>query len=508
MCCIAGSINGDLRLVKKMISSMRHRGPDDENFFSKENVSLGMGRLKILDLISENLCLYSNEDLVLSYNGEVFNYLEIKKELISKGFKFQTTGDTEVLAKAWQCWGVKSLDKLNGMFAFSIYDKKNHKLYLVRDIAGEKPLYYYEYGNKFYFASETKALKNILNLNYKKNNFFDSFQHCLISTLWKDLKQIPAAHYLELDIKKNNKKLVEYWKFKKKKIYLKTVQEEFDELLKSSVKMRTKSDVPYGLYYSKGIDSSLISSYHKFKNKLYFNDKKDWKKDFFKNIKKITYFLDLPVGSLSSYPLWKLGETARKKKLKVILSGEGADEIFGGYVRYMPLYNEWILKKKFKSYSYLFNKFYKNDVTAFSLITARNENIELVKSFVKPYFEMFEDDPINAMGFFDFKTVMPSLLQMGDRMAAAHSIENRCPFLDKRIIEFGFNLPWYFKINDYEQKKILRGLLRKKSMLEPLYKEKKGLSIIYNKWLNRDDWDRSNYFNLVNKNWKKAYKIK
>ena len=266
--------------------------------------------------------------------------------------------------------------------------------------------------------------------------------------------------------------------------------------------------MPYGLYYSKGIDSELILANHEFKNKLYFNDKKDWKKDFFRNIKKITYFLDLPVGSLSSYPLWKLGESAKKKKIKVILSGEGADEIFGGYVRYMPLYNEWIMKKRFKSYSYLFNKFYKNDITAFSSITARNENIDLVKSYVEPYFEMFEDDPINAMGFFDFKTVMPSLLQMGDRMSSAHSIENRCPFLDKRIIEFGFNLPWYYKINDYKQKIILRRSLEKKSIYKPLIKEKKGLSIIYNKWLKRDDWDRSSYFNLVKSNWKEVFKVK
>ena len=218
MCCIAGSINGDQRLVKKMISSMRHRGPDDKNFYTNDNISLGMGRLKILDLTSANLCLYNDEFLTLSYNGEIFNFLEIKKELILKGFKFHTTGDTEVLAKAWQYWGVKCLEKLNGMFAFSIYEKKNHKLYLVRDIAGEKPLYYYQYGKKIYFASETKALKKILNLNYKKDSFFDSFQHCLTNTLWKNVKQIPAAHYLVIDIKKNTQKLVEYWKFKKKKL--------------------------------------------------------------------------------------------------------------------------------------------------------------------------------------------------------------------------------------------------------------------------------------------------
>ena len=252
------------------------------------------------------------------------------------------------------------------------------------------------------------------------------------------------------------------------------------------------------------MDSSLISSLHKFKYKFYFNDQKNWKKDFLKKFQKISYHLDFPVGSLSSYPLWKLAETARKK-VKVVVSGEGADEFFGGYIRYLPVSQEWELKNKFTSYKYLFNKFYDDYLDSFAKITSRNRDIDLVKSIIKPYFDGF-DDPINAMCFADFKIVMPSLLQMGDRMAGAHGIENRCPFLDRHIIDFAFSLPHNLKIKNLEQKILLRRLLRKKKLFSPIKMEKKGLTITFNKWFKISDWSRDYYFNMLKKNWSKYYK--
>jgi len=254
------------------------------------------------------------------------------------------------------------------------------------------------------------------------------------------------------------------------------------------------------------MDSTLLASLYNFKHKFYFNDQKNWKKDFLKNFKKISYHLDFPVGSLSSYPLWKLAEIA-KKKVKVVVSGEGADELFGGYIRYLPISQEWELKNKFTSYKYLFNKFYDQYIDSFSKITSRNEDIQLVKKIIKPYFEKFED-PINAMCFSDFKIVMPSLLQMGDRMAGAHGIENRCPFLDKDIIDFAFSLPHNLKIRNLEQKILIRRLLKKKKLFEPLRMEKKGLTITFNKWFKISDWSRDYYFNMLKKNWSNSYKLK
>ena len=487
-----------------MVDVQSHRAPDEKGFFQFKNIFIGMGRLKIIDLKSKNLCPYEDKDLVLSYNGEIYNYIEIRKELKKYNFKFKTTSDIEVLANSWKQWGYKMFEKLNGMFAICIYDKKRNIIMLARDIAGEKPLYYSKTGNKFYFASEAKAIKKVCNNKIIKNKIINAFQHCISDTLWKDVYQLKPGHYLTINLKNLKINTTEFWKFKRIKIDLKRPEDQFEELLINSINLRLRSDVNFGLYYSKGMDSTLLSTLHNFKYKFYFNDQKNWKNDFKKVFKKISYHLDFPVGSLSSYPLWKLAETAANK-VKVVVSGEGADELFGGYIRYLPVSQEWELKNKFTSYKYLFNKFYDQYIDSFAKITARNDDIDLVKSIIKPHFEKF-DDPINAMCFSDFKIVMPSLLQMGDRMAGAHGIENRCPFLDKNIIDFAFSLPHYLKIKNLEQKILIRRLLAKKNINQPLRMEKKGLTITFNKWFKISDWSRDYYFNMLKKNWLYSYK--
>lgn len=507
MCSISGVINGDLKSLKKMISKQSHRAPDDQGMYIDKNIFIGMGRLKIIDLKSNNLCPYIEDDLVISYNGEIYNYIELRKELQKLKWKFKTNSDLEVLAKSWKQWGFKIFEKLNGMFAFCIYEKKKNRIILSRDISGEKPLYYSKLGNKFYFSSEAKAIVSVCNNEVRKENkIFNAFQHCLSETLWKNIFQLPAANYLVFDLTTFNFKIKEYWNFKPTKIDLKEPVEQFNELLKNSIKIRLRSDVKFALYYSKGMDSTLISTFFDFKNKFFFDDQKNWKKDFMKKFKQISYHLDVPVGSLSSYPLWKLAERSKKNNVKVIISGEGADELFGGYTRYLPVSQEWELKNKFTSYTYLFNKFYDEYIDSFAKITSRNEDIELVKQIIKPHFEKF-DDPINAMGYVDFKIVMPSLLQMGDRMAAAHGIENRCPFLDRNLIEFAFSLPDYLKIKNLEQKILIRKLLKKKNIINPLKLQKKGLTITFNKWFKISDWSRDYYFNMLNENWKKSFLI-
>jgi len=503
MCSISGVIRGTKKQISSMIEIQKHRAPDDSGYYLDKNIALGMGRLKIIDLYSKNLCPRMEDNLVLCFNGEIYNYLEIKNQLKSK-HKFSTTSDTEVLIKSWKEYGTETLKLLNGMFAFSIYNTKKKKIYLVRDIAGEKPLYYYYDSKNFIFASEAKAIHSIKKLEFKKSEFYENFQHCLGDTLFKNLYELPPAHYLEYCIRTHKIKIVEYWKFKKKIINLKTAEEEFEFLLEDSVKLRLRSDVKIGLYLSDGVDSNLLSSFYKFDNTFHFNDNQDWKKDFFKNIKKITYHLDFPVGSLSSYPLWKLAEKA-SKHVKVVISGEGADEIFGGYIRYLPISLLWELEKEFPSYKYFFSKNYESYLNSYSKISSRNEiGTSFILNKFKKYFEMF-DDPVSAMGFADFKTIMPSLLQMGDRMSGAFGIENRCPYLDKRIIEFGFSLPYNLKINHLTQKIMIRKLALKRGLKKPLLVEKKGLTIKFNQWFKRQDWDRKFYVNVLNKNWKKIY---
>lgn len=501
MCSIAG--NSDRVQVKKMLKVMRHRAPDDEGIIDDGRFAIGMGRLSIIDLKSKNLCPHEEDGLVLSYNGEIYNYLELRQELKKRGWNFRTNSDTEVLLKCFREWGLKMFDRLNGMFAFAIYDKRKQELLLARDIAGEKPLYYYRWNGQFAFASEAKAFQASLNLTREPNEFLEAFQHCNTSTPFREVKLLPAASFMTVDLKTNTSRIKPYWEFKPRDIDSKNCVEELESLLADAVKIRTRSDVPYALYYSGGIDSSLISILHNFRHKFYFDDLKNWKKDFFKKIDDIIWHLDFPVGSLSSYPLFKLAETA-SRKVKVVISGEGADEIFGGYVRYLPVAREWELRRKFPSYNSLFSRHFPTYLDGFAHTTARNENVAFVKTMLKPYFDMFSD-PINAMGFADFKLVLPSLLQMGDRMAAAFGLENRCPFLDRRIIEFGFSLPPEWKISGLELKVILRRVLAKRGLLEPLTKEKKGLTIVFNKWLGKNDWDRGIYFDLLKRKWSKVF---
>ncbi|MDP3725667.1 MAG: asparagine synthase-related protein [bacterium] len=504
MCSISGITNGTG--VEKMMKLQKHRAPDEEGVFKDEHIELGMGRLKIIDLKSTGLSPYQEDEFVLLYNGEIYNYIELQKELKKLGWTFRTTSDTEVLLKAWRQWGIKMFPKLNGMFAFALYNKVSRKLILARDIVGEKPLYYYTKGGVFAFASEAKAFAGVIPLEYQENRFFDAFQHVHDDTLWKDVKEVPAAHYLEYDVKKNTMSIYQYWDLALRDINQKTAGEELEALLDDAVRIRTRSDVPYALYYSGGIDSALISTFHDFKHKFYFDNTLDWKKDFFENIDTIGHHLDFPVGSLSSYPLWKLAQWA-SKKVKVVISGEGADEIFGGYVRYLPVAQEWQLRTQYPSYNaYLFAKYFRHFsyLDAFATITARNDDVEFVRETLRPYFERFKD-PITAMGYADFKLILPSLLQMGDRQAGAHGIENRCPFLDKRIIEFGFSLPPELKINGLKQKILLRKILKKRGLTEPLYEEKRGLTITFNQWFDKKDWDRSMYFDLLKKNWHKRF---
>ena len=503
MCSIAGVVSKKEIDINKMIDIQKHRAPDGSNFYYDKNIKMGMGRLKIIDLVSQGLCLYQENDLILSYNGEIFNYIELRTELKKLGIKFKTQSDTEVLLKSYQQWGIKALDKFNGMFAFAIYDKKKKKLILARDIAGEKPLYYYQKGDTFAFASEAKAFFGVLPLTQNKDiNFFEAFQHCHITTLWNEVNEVPPANYLVYNVDNNKSIIKPYWELKPRDINLKTADEELESLLNDSVRIRTRSDVPYALYFSGGLDSSIISTFHDFDHKYFFNSKQEWKKDFMEKIKNIAWHLDFPVGSLSSFPLWKLAEEA-SKNVKVVLSGEGADEIFGGYVRYLPIAQEYAMRSKFPSYnSYLFKKYFKHSdyIDSFSAISARNKKyLGITRDNLAPYFKMF-DDPINAMGFADFKMIMPSLLQMGDRMSSAFGLENRCPFLDKRIIEFGFSLPPEYKIRGLEQKFMLRKIAAKRGLVNALNMEKKGLIVVFNKWMKKEDWNRSYYFNFLKKN--------
>lgn len=432
MCSIAGSATREK--VEQMLEIQKHRAPDGNKVIGDKKYNIGMGRLAIIDLKSPNLYPYKEDNYILSYNGEIFNYLELREELKKHGWKFKTNSDTEVLLKAWRQWGTNMFEKLNGMFAFAIYD--GHQIVLARDIAGEKPLYFRRI--PFAFASEAKALS------------------------W-NCKEFPPAHYAIYDFK--DLKFTQYWEFRRRDINPVTMEEELDGLLADSIKLRTRSDVPYGLYFSGGVDSTLISTYGKF-NYLFNYLDGDYEKEFKEKFPKILWHLDYTVHSFSPFALWKLAEMA-SGKVKVVLSGEGADELFGGYVRYVQPQFNYEAKNHFPSYRGLFQP-------------AKN---------------------VSESGWDEFNGNLRELLRMGDRMSSAFGLENRCPFLDKRIIEFAFSLPHNMKIKGFETKIILKKILKKRlpSYHDP---EKHGLYCSVNAWLGENrPFDKKKYWGYQKNLW-------
>lgn len=438
MCSIAGSHSKKETL--KMLKMLAHRAPDDLGIIDDAPYVIGMGRLKILDLESGGLCPIVDKDLTLVFNGEIYNYIELREELRALGYTFKTTGDSEVLLKAYRAWGEDCLNKFNGMFAFAIYDGKS--IFLARDIAGEKPLYYsLRDDGQLRFASEAKAL---------------AF----------DCKELPPAHCARYTLTTKEFSIRPWWNFTpyEQDISFEDAVVEVDRLLTDSVRLRTRSDVRYGLYFSGGVDSTLISTYHDFPHHFRYTDK-NYAHEFKEVFPKILWHLDYPVETFSPFGLWMLAAEAHSHGVRVVLSGEGADELFGGYVRYIPNEFNRLGRQQFPSYSGLF-----------------------------PYRDML---------WSEFNGNMRELLRMGDRMASAWGIENRCPFLDRRIIEFAFSLPMEHKIKGFETKRILREILARRKP-DYQFEEKQGLFCSVNAWLGvpNEGFDKKTYREHQQNIWK------
>lgn len=425
MCAIAGSASS--LDVQRMLEKMVHRAPDGTRVIMYDDFSIGMGRLAIIDLNLGDKFPYEFDDATIAFNGELFNYVEIREELKELGYTFETNSDTEVFLKGYLEWGVACFDKYNGMFAAAIYE--GDTVLIVRDRAGEKPLYFSEM--PFAFASEAKAL-----------NF--------------NCDELRPGHYIIYDLAEGEGVLTRWWK--PQHITFGSYDEARDileETLVDSVKLRTRSDVPYGLYFSGGIDSSLIASCGNFEHRFTYSDG-DYKKEFMSLFPKIMWHLDYPIQSFSAFALYKLAQRAQKHGVKVILSGEGADELFDGYVRHVPHWINYQMKKKFPSYQSLFP---------------------------------FDGDP----GLKEFHGNMQELLRMEDRMTGAFGVENRSPFLDPRIIDIAFSIPMEWKFDGYDGKRMLRDIVKKR-VPGYQFREKHGLYCSIPQWLgSTDKLDKSKY---------------
>ncbi len=516
MCSILGVIDSKNRypkkkeIVYKLNKLMTHRGPDDQGFYNDEKISLAFNRLSIIDLNNGNQPIIKN-NIISIFNGEIYNFKEIKKQLEQKNYKFQSNSDSEVIPYAFQEWGEKFIEKLSGMFAIAIYDKLKNKFYLYRDRVGIKPLFYSYLGGSIIFSSEPKAIINFPGFEKKINlsaiYSYLSFRYPTNNKeyFFKNILKVNPGHFLKVDLNSNKIIEIPYWEINltknefenKENFYL----EKLDYLLNESVKSHLQSDVPVGVFLSGGLDSSLLSAiatrHHYGKLKTYSVGFKETKynegdkaseiskyinsdhteiiiekKDFFNNLEKIVDIKSAPISIPHEYPLFALAKEM-KKDVTVVLSGEGADELFGGYSR--------VQKSPF---DYKKGKFISNltDAKFFKNIFSIENNFDFKKRSLLEYFfekynwfrfketnNLLSEESINQIDFeavidpwekkfikedFSYEKILSlfqnnhlqCLLDRLDVMTMANSIEARVPFLDHSIIEFINSVPFKYKI--------------------------------------------------------------
>jgi asparagine synthase (glutamine-hydrolysing) len=543
MCGIAGIISSDPSLVniptlKKMADAIAHRGPDGEAYWINENNTAAFGhrRLSILDLSETGAQpMHYMGRYTIVYNGEIYNYIELKKELIKSGYSFRSTGDTEVILAAYDFYQERCLQYFDGMFSFAIWDEKHKRLFAARDRFGEKPFYYHTRNNCFMFASEMKALwangtpkviddkmlLNYLAIGYVQNPSDKS------QTFYKNISSLQPAHYLLLDAKTDIFSIVNYWDVDKQvsqKYSVAQALHKFDHILNSTIHTRLRSDVPVGASLSGGLDSSTIAWYiekqlqkknagFKTFSAIFPGFEKDESKyinqvtgslnienytvtpsedALISEFERVAYHQEEPFPSASIYAQFKVFELAKSHGVRVLLDGQGADEILAGYHKYIHWYlQETVSRSKFLRANrerklLLKNKInvrwgFKNVLAAYlpshaAIALEKNEyqriihNEDISKTILsnlkgrewegihKPIVTKLND----ILYFNTMCNGLEELLRYADRNSMAHSTEIRLPFLNAELVQFIFSLPSSFKIRDGFPKWVLRKLMQGK----------------------------------------------
>ena len=535
------------KIIRDMADIIKHRGPDSDGYYVDNNIALGFRRLSIIDLDKGSQPIFNEDkDKVIVFNGEIYNYKEIREELKSKGHKFSTNTDTEVILHGYEEYKEDILNKLRGMFAFVIYDIKEKSLFGARDFYGIKPFYYYYDNENFLFGSEIKSFLGSPNFKKELNkdmlSQYLTFQ-CSIGedTFFKNTYKLLPGHYFiykdkELEIKK-------YYEVKLEPNDDKSLEEWVSgirEVIDNSVLAHKVSDVEVGSFLSSGVDSSLIaklSSVDKtftvgYDNKKYseidyakqFSDKinvsnvskKISKEEYFKEFSNVQYYMDEPLADASAVMLYFLSKTA-SKHVKVCLSGEGADEIFGGYNIYHEPYSvSWYNKIPYfirKCIGILVYPF--RNYTGFNFLYRRSKKIEdryignafifepndakkivnfnygnkTYKDFTKPYYDKVSDlDVVTKMQYIDFNFwLIYDILLKADKMSMANSLEVRVPYLDREVIEYASKLPSKYKIVGNETKYAFRKVAKEELADKVADKKKLGFPVPIREWLKEDD---------------------
>ncbi|GAC1628170.1 MAG: asparagine synthase (glutamine-hydrolyzing) [Candidatus Acidiferrum sp.] len=542
--------------MREATGSLIHRGPDQQGVFDSEHVSLGAVRLKIIDLRAGEQPMFSEDGkTVVILNGEIYNHRELRAELEAAGHHFATQCDTEVVLQAFLRWDVDCFQRLRGMFAVALWQESRKRLILARDRVGIKPLYIHHHGRDIYFGSEMKtlfihpeierrldhiALQQYLSLNYVP----------CPRTLVEGIEKLPPGHFLEWwdgSVSRGS-----YWKLRfavREDLSMADATEELDSLLSQSVREHLLSDVPLGIWLSGGVDSSTILHYAResstaplktfsisFQGRT-FDESRTIREtvarygtehheldlspaqDLPAAIESLAYYSDEPMADAGALPVWFLSRLSRQN-VTVALSGEGADELFGGYITYradqlaqtarrvpqvlrrgmLGLLRHWPVSNDKISLEYKMKRFLEGTfLPADEAHTYWNGPFSkaqqhglLLGGNGSSVSELFDENLpsgnsrslLNRYLAFDQRYYLTDdILQKVDRMSMAHSLEVRPPFLDHRIIEFAATLPEQFKIQGRRQKVILKNLMRDKLPTGVLQSPKNGLDIPTHDWL-------------------------
>ncbi len=571
MCGICGKVyhavdkKADKALIKKMSSVLTHRGPDDEGFYIKDNVGLAHRRLSIIDLTSAGHQPMSNEDgsIWIVFNGEIYNFLDLRDELIKKGHCFTSKTDTETIIHLYEEKGVECVHDLRGMFAFAIWDENKKRLLIARDRAGKKPLVYYQNDEGLLFASEIKSL--LMDPSIKKDVDYNALHHFLTYqytpsplTSFAGIKKLPPAHILIYE--RGNIVLKRYWNLSyQKKLELPSLKdygEKFRDVFQEAVRIRLRSDVPLGAFLSGGIDSSLVvavmsglmnqpvktfsigfeeesydeTKYARIIAKKYKTDHHEFvvKPDAIDILPKLVWHYNEPFADSSAIPTYYVSKMTRDY-VTVALNGDGGDESFAGYERYLAdkladyyrfvpnFLRERIIRKAVDLLPYSTNRrsflrrlkrfvkgiseiperryvrwicFFDNEMknelytSSFKELTKGIDSVDLtVNWYKKADAEKFIDKTL----FVDVMSYLPEdLLVKVDIASMANSLEARSPFLDHKVMEFAASLPADLKLRGMETKYLLKHTLSDIVPKEILHRKKMGFGVPIDVWFRND----------------------
>lgn len=557
MCGFVGftnKINDASIVLGKMMDRIKHRGPDSDGKYVDEQIAMGFRRLSIIDLSDQGSQPIFNEDksLVLTFNGEIYNYKDLREELVASGHKFYTQTDSEVLIHGYEQWGENMLDKLRGMFAFVIFNKNTNEVFGARDFFGIKPLYYAKMGETLMWGSEIKSFLD--HPHFKKELNTDvletylTFQYSpTTETFFKNVYKLPAAHCFTY--KNGEMNVRRYWEVKFHADNGPSLEDwvnRISDTFKNSVEVHKFADVEVGSFLSSGVDSSYVAAvanvdktftvgfgedekyneigyakeFSKYINKENFS-KVISPEEYWNSLSKIQYHMDEPLADPAAVALFFVCQIA-SEKVKAVLSGEGADEIFGGYNIYhnpadMASYfkiprpirkavgavaeklphkhgiNYLIrgskdLDERFIGNAYIFSEKERKDILSIKT------NAPDAMAITKPFYDKVRDqDQVTQMQYIDLHLWMTGdILLKADKMSMAHSLELRVPFLDRKVMELAEQIPVKDRVTETETKYAMRLAALQACPPQTAKKKKLGFPVPIRVWLKEDK-----YYNMV-----------